>query len=42
MVKSMDYGIVENEFELQPRCNFHFRTNTLAKSMNPFIFLAMG
>ena len=35
IVKSMASGIV-SEFELQPRFNVHFRTNTLWKGMNPF------
>ena len=42
MVKALDYGIVVSEFKLQLRYYIHFRTNTLGKSMNPFILLAMG
>ena len=42
MVKAMDYGIVESEFELQSRFYVHFRANTLGKGMNLFILPAMG
>ena len=42
MVKAMDCGIVVSEFELQLRYYVHFRANTLGKSMNPLILLAMG
>ena len=35
MVKVVHCGIVVSEFELQSRYYVHFRTNTLAKSMNP-------
>ena len=42
MVKAMDYGIVVSEFELQSCYYVHFWTNTLGKSMNPFILPAMG
>ena len=41
MVKTLDCGIVESEFELQSRYYFHFRTNTLGKGMNPLILPAM-
>ena len=42
MVKAMDCRIVVSEFELQSRYYVHFRTNTLAKGMNPLILPAMG
>ena len=42
MVKAMDCEIVESEFELQSHYYVHFQTNTLGKSMNPFILPAMG
>ena len=42
MVKVMDYGIVVSEFVLQSRYYVHFRANTLGKTMNPLILLAMG
>ena len=42
MVKAMDSGIVEGEFELQSRYYVHFRTNTLGKGMNPLILPTMG
>ena len=42
MVKVMDYGIVESEFELQSRYYIHFRTNTLGKGMNLLILPSMG
>ena len=35
MVKPMDCGIVESEFELQSGNYVHFRTNTLGKGMIP-------
>ena len=37
MVKLQDISFKESEFELKSRYNFHFRTNTLEKSMNPNI-----
>ena len=42
MVKVMDYGIVESEFELQSRYYIHFRVNTFGKGMNSLILPAMG
>ena len=42
VVKAMDCGIVESEFELQSRYYVHFQTNTLGKDMNPLILPAMG
>ena len=42
MVKAMDCGIVESEFELQSRYYVHIRANTLGKGMNPLILPAMG
>ena len=42
MVKAVDCGIVESEFELQSRYYTHFRTNNLRKGMNPLILPAMG
>ena len=42
IVKAMDYGIVVSEFELQSHYYVRFRTNTLGKRMNTFIFPAMG
>ena len=42
VVKAMDCGIIESEFELQSRYNIHFWTNTLGKGMNPLILPAMG
>ena len=42
MVKAIDCGIVVSKLELQPRYYVHFRTNTLAKGMNPLILPAMG
>ena len=42
MVKAMDCGIVESNFELQSRYYIHFRTNTLGKDMNSLILPAMG
>ena len=41
MIKTMDCGIVVSEFELQSLYYVHFRANTLGKSMNPLILLAM-
>ena len=38
MVKAMDRGIVEIEFELRS----HFRKNTFWKGMNPLILPVMG
>ena len=37
MVKSLDCGIVVNEFELQLHYYVHFRTNTLGKDMRFFL-----
>ena len=42
MVKAIALGIVVHEFVLQSRYYVHFRANTLGKSMNPLILLAMG
>ena len=42
MVKAMDFGIVESEFELQSRYYIHFRKNTFGTGMNPLILPAMG
>ena len=42
MVKALDCGIVGSEFGLQSRYYFHFRTNTLGKSMNAQLLQAMG
>ena len=42
MVKVMDSGIVESEFELHSCYYFHFRAITLRKGMNPLILPAMG
>ena len=42
MVKALDCGIVESEFELQLLYYVHFWTNTLGKGMNPLILAAMG
>ena len=42
MIKSMYYGIVVSEFELQTRYYANFRTNTLRKVMNPLILSSMG
>ena len=42
MVKGMDSRIIESVFKLQSCYYSHFRTNTLGKSMNPLILLAMG
>ena len=41
MVKVMECGIVESEFELQSRYYIHFRTNNLGKGMNLLILPAM-
>ena len=37
MVKTMDGGIVESEFEIQSRYYVHFQTHILGKVMNPLI-----
>ena len=42
IVKVMDCGIVENEFELQLRYHVHFRIITLGRGMNPLILPSMG
>ena len=42
MIKTMNNGIVVNEFELQSRYYIHFSTNTLEKGMSPLILLSMG
>ena len=42
MVKVMDCGIVESEFELQSRYYVNFQANTFGKGMNPLILPAMG
>ena len=42
MVKAMDCGIIESEFELLSRYYVHFRTNTLGKGMNPVILIGIG
>ena len=42
IVKTMDCGIVVNEFVLQSRYYIHFWANTLGKGMNPLILPAMG
>ena len=42
MVKAMECGIVESEFELQSRYYIHLLKNTLGKDMNPLILPAMG
>ena len=42
MVKTMDCGIVVNEFVFQSRYYVHFRANTLGNGMNPLILLGMG
>ena len=42
MAKTLDFGIVVREFELQSRYYVHFRTNTVGKGMNPLILPAMG
>ena len=39
MVKELDCGIVETEFELQSHYYVHFRANTFGNGMNPFILL---
>ena len=41
MVKALDCGILESEFELQSRYYVHFRTNTLGKGMKALILRAM-
>ena len=35
MVKAMNYGIVEREFELQSHYYVHFRANTLGERYEP-------
>ena len=42
MVNVLDCDLEESEFELQLRCNVHFRTNTLGKGMTPSIPPGMG
>ena len=42
IVKALDCGIVEGEFELYRRYYVHFGTNTLEKGMKPLILPAMG
>ena len=42
MFKATDCGIVLSEFVLQSRYYVHSPTNTLGKSMNPFILPAIG
>ena len=42
MVKMLQYGIVESEFELQSSYYIHFQTNTLKKGMNLLILLTMS
>ena len=42
MVKAMDCGIIESEFELQSHYYVHFRENTLGKGMNPLILPVYG
>ena len=41
-VKAIDCGIVVSEFELQSQYYVHFRTNILAKGMNPLTLPAVG
>ena len=41
IVKELDRGIIESEFEFQSYNYIHFRTNTPGKSMNPLILPAM-
>ena len=38
----LEYNIVVSEFELPSRCNVHFRTNTLRKSINFLISPDIG
>ena len=38
MVKLLDGGLEINKFEIQSRYYVHFRTNSLGKYVNPFIF----
>ena len=38
----MDWNAVVSEFELVSRYNVYFRTNTLGKRMDPFIFQVLG
>ena len=42
MVKAMDCGIVESEFELQSRYYVHFKANAPGKGMNPLILPAIS
>ena len=42
MLKGMDYGVAESEFEFQSRYNVHFRTNILEKNMKSLILPAMS
>ena len=42
IVKAINCGVVVTEFELQSHYHLYFRVNTLGKSMNTFILLAMG
>ena len=41
MVKTVDYGIVVSEFELQSNYYVHFRTNPLEKGMDFLVLPAM-
>ena len=42
MAKVIDFGIVVRKFKFQSCYYVHVQTNTLGKSMNPFILPAMG
>ena len=42
IVKAMNHGIIESEFELQPCHYVHFQANTLGKGMIPLILPTMG
>ena len=42
MVNVLDYGIVENKFELQSRYYIHFRINIHGKSYEPPYHLSYG
>ena len=42
MVKAMDCGITEKEFELYLHYYIPFWTNTLGKGMNPIFLPPMG
>ena len=42
MVKMLDFDIVMNEFELQSRYYLHFHYNTIGKSLNLHILIAVG